>query len=103
MPPHTVLRQLLGMALTTVEELRVNGWGKQDDRGALEPEYLAGIGAFRRLRTLNLASNRLRHLPAEFYTLHELAMVNLRNNKLHQAVRGRITAAYPTAQIDFGS
>ncbi|MGY0232197.1 leucine-rich repeat domain-containing protein [Longispora urticae] len=102
-PPHTVLRELLGMALTALEELRVGGWGKQDDRGELEPEYLAGIGAFRRLRTLNLAANRLRYLPAEFYTLPELATVGLRNNKLHKAVRDRITAAYPTARIDFGT
>ncbi|WP_412543229.1 hypothetical protein R8Z50_12375 [Longispora sp. K20-0274] len=98
---HAVLRQLFGMALTALEELRIDRWGADDQRGELTAEDLAGIGAFRRLRTVDLSFNRLRDLPAEFDTLPDLVAVDLGHNKLPDEVRDRITAAHPAAAIDF--
>ncbi|GIG59871.1 hypothetical protein Lfu02_42430 [Longispora fulva] len=100
---YTFLRQLFDMALATLEELRVDRWGTDDRRGQLTPGHLAGIGTFRRLRTVDLSFNRLEDLPAEFDTLPELADVDLRYNRLPPAVRERVAAAHPAARIDVQS
>ncbi|WP_412543150.1 hypothetical protein R8Z50_11975 [Longispora sp. K20-0274] len=96
-PAHTLLRQLFGMALTALEELRIDRWDE------LGPEDLVGIGTFRRLRTVDLSFNGLGDLPAEFDTLPELATVDLTDNRLPRDVRDRIAAAHPTARIDLRS
>ncbi|MFG3423691.1 leucine-rich repeat domain-containing protein [Micromonospora sp. NPDC047730] len=102
-PAHSVLRQLFGMTLGALKELRIDRWGPDKDRGELRAEHLAGIGAFRRLRVVDLSFNKLEDLPTEFDELPELAAVDLGYNRLPEAVRDRITAAHPAARFDFRS
>lgn len=100
-PGHVFLRELFAMELTGLEELRINRWCRNTKRHKPGPEHFAGIGTFRRLRTVDLSSNELKDLPADFDTLPDLAVVDLRYNRLSQTVRDRITAAHPAARIDF--
>ncbi|MFD6358014.1 hypothetical protein [Nocardia tengchongensis] len=72
-------------------------------RRRLKPEHFAGIGAFRRLRTVRLAFNGLEDLPPDFDTLPDLETVDLDRNRFPREVRDRITAAHPSARMDFGS
>ena len=91
------------MELTGLEELRIGQWARNGKRRRLRPSHFAGIGTFRRLRTVDLSFNELEDLPADFDTLPDLAVVDLGYNLFPQTVRDRITAAHPTAQIDFRS
>ncbi|MFF4380709.1 hypothetical protein [Kitasatospora sp. NPDC001547] len=100
-PGHVFLRELFAMELTGLEELRIDRWCRNTKRHKPGPEHFAGIGTFRRLRTVDLSSNELKDLPADFDTLPDLAVVDLRYNRLSQTVRDRITAAHPAARIDF--
>ncbi|MFJ6378887.1 leucine-rich repeat domain-containing protein [Kitasatospora sp. NPDC092039] len=100
-PGHVFLRELFAMELAGLEELRIDRWCRNTKRHKPGPEHFTGIGTFRRLRTVDMSSNELRDLPADFDTLPDLAVVDLRYNRLPQTVRDRITAAHPTARIDF--
>ncbi|MFI7694555.1 leucine-rich repeat domain-containing protein [Nonomuraea sp. NPDC049655] len=101
LPSHDFLRELFAMELPGLEELRISRWQRNTKRLKLKPEHFAGIGTFRRLRIVDLRFNQLNDLPADFDTLPDLAVANLYGNLFPGAVRDRITAAHPTAQIDF--
>ncbi|GAB2441929.1 hypothetical protein GCM10027262_53000 [Nocardia tengchongensis] len=102
-PGHAFLRELFAMELTDLEELRIDRWRRDGKRRRLEPEHFAGIGTFRRLRTVRLAFNGLEDLPSDFDTLPDLETADLYGNRFPREVRDRITAAHPSARIDFGS
>ncbi|UGT44124.1 hypothetical protein LTV02_12355 [Nocardia yamanashiensis] len=102
-PGHVFLRELFAMKLTGLEELRIDRWRRDGKRRRIKPEHFAGIGTFRRLRTLRLAFNGLEDLPPDFDTLPDLETVDLDGNRFRREVRDRITAAHPSARINFGS
>ncbi|MFQ6331671.1 leucine-rich repeat domain-containing protein [Nocardia sp. CWNU-33] len=102
-PGHVFLRELFAMELTGLEELRIDRWRREGKRRRLKPEHFAGIGTFRRLRSVRLAFNGLEDLPPDFDTLPDLETVDLDGNRIPREVRDRITAAHPSARIDFGS
>lgn len=45
-------------------------------------ELPAEIGSLRKLKTINVSDNRLRSLPAEFYTLVELCELHFKSNDI---------------------
>lgn len=100
-PAHVFLQELFGTTLTRLEELRIDRWHRDGKGHQIEPEHLAGIGTFRRLRSVDLSFNKLTDLPADFDTLPDLAEVKLGYNLLSEEVRARITAAHPNTRIDF--
>ncbi|NUR27731.1 MAG: hypothetical protein HOV83_18125 [Catenulispora sp.] len=102
-PGHIFLRELFAMAPAGLEELRIDRWSRNTKRHKPKPEHFAGIGTLRRLRTVDMSANELKDLPVDFDTLPALEVVDLRFNQLPQAVRDRVSAAHPTARIDFES
>lgn len=101
-PSQDVLAPLLKMNLPSLERLAIDRWGFEAGvRPALPPELLVGIGRFAALRAIDLSFNSLTSLPDDFYTLRNLEEINLEYNALPTAVRERISATFPSAQINF--
>ncbi len=102
-PSHDLLRQLFTMTLPALEVLDIDRWGASDKgpRTELTAEIIAGIGSFQALRRVDLCFNGLTDLPEDFLSLPALEWVDLHYNALRQAVRQRVAATYPNAQIDF--
>jgi Leucine-rich repeat (LRR) protein len=102
-PSHDLLRPLFAMDLRSLENLSIDRWGaeKKGGRGPLTADVIAGVGSFRTLRTLDLSFNDLTSLPDDFYTLPALESINLAYNKLDDATRQRLAAAFPQAKIRY--
>lgn len=101
-PSHDILRAVLAMDLSQVEQLGIDRWGSDDQSGRREltADDIAGVGRCQKLTRLDLSFNGLTELPEQLFALPSLAQADLRYNGLPRAVRERLVAAYPEARLD---
>ncbi len=97
-PTHDLLDGV--WRITTLEELGIDRWGKNDGRKALTALPDDAFAAMPNLRRLDLSFNDLKTLPESFYGLRQLEFADLQYTKLDGRTLDRLRDTFPQVRID---